>query len=260
MFPLTPQRGIALCAALIAPLTGTPSAQACSAQSGATQTALVELYTSEGCSSCPPADRWLSALQAQQGGGVSLAFHVDYWDYLGWRDRFAAPRYSQRQRDQVAAAGSRLVYTPQVMLNGRDFRAWSDAISFASTIATQQMRPAAARIQLELVAAGNGRWTLRLDAASPKPRPGLQAHLALYENGLTSSVAAGENRGERLKHDRVVRDWIGPLALDANGRLHTERPLTPGKDVDLRHAGIVAFIQDGKNGEVLQALDLPFCN
>lgn len=98
-----------------------PAAATCSATSGATRNRLIELYTSEGCSSCPPADRWLSQLP-RDFGVVPLAFHVDYWDRLGWKDRFAQAAFSQRQRDRNRGFG--WVYTPQLMLDGEDFRSW----------------------------------------------------------------------------------------------------------------------------------------
>jgi len=95
----------------------------CSAHSGAIVPHVVELYTSEGCSSCPPADRWLAGLR-DRPDVVPLAFHVDYWDRLGWVDRHASPLWTRRQHEVVARAGARAVYTPQVLLDGRDYRGW----------------------------------------------------------------------------------------------------------------------------------------
>ena len=100
------------------------AASTCTAQSGATVPAVVELYTSEGCSSCPPADRWLSALKGRDGV-VALAFHVDYWDSLGWKDRFAQPQFTQRQNATQRTSGARFAYTPQVILDSRDAPNWS---------------------------------------------------------------------------------------------------------------------------------------
>ena len=100
---------------------------ACSARSGPQTTALVELYTSEGCDSCPPADRWLSTSfrpGAAAAGAVALAFHVDYWDRLGWNDRFASAAYTERQYDVTRTGNARFAYTPQVVLQGRDFPDW----------------------------------------------------------------------------------------------------------------------------------------
>src|SRR3569832_1716825 len=98
--------------------------EACQARSPATLTPVVELYTTEGCSSCPPADRWLSALKddAAKGKVVAQAFHVGYWDYIGWVDRFANPAYTDRQRKLASLNGLQTIYTPQVVRNGQDWR------------------------------------------------------------------------------------------------------------------------------------------
>jgi hypothetical protein len=98
-------------------------AQTCEARSGARPPAVVELYTSEGCSSCPPADRWLSTLKTHDGV-LALSFHVNYWNHLGWADPFATTETTARQHRLKEAMGGRYVYTPQVVLNGRDHRAW----------------------------------------------------------------------------------------------------------------------------------------
>jgi hypothetical protein len=103
------------------------AAGACRAASGDTTRPLVELYTSEGCDSCPPADRWLSATFADpRQPAIALAFHVDYWDRLGWKDRFADARYTARQHAAAAANGATFVYTPQLLVQGREAR-WQDA-------------------------------------------------------------------------------------------------------------------------------------
>ncbi|MGH8673906.1 MAG: DUF1223 domain-containing protein, partial [Burkholderiales bacterium] len=115
-------------ALLVAAVQAFPvQAAQCSAQSGARTTALVELYTSEGCDSCPPADRWLSSLGARghtPDRVVPLALHVDYWDYIGWKDRFAKALFSARQRNLAQLMRAKVVYTPQVLLQGEDFRGW----------------------------------------------------------------------------------------------------------------------------------------
>src|ERR671939_881093 len=108
----------AMAGALLAPIA---QAQDCRAESGAQVPVVVELYTSEGCNSCPPADRWLSALTAHPEA-VALAYHVDYWDRLGWKDRFASPAFTRRQYEQLAHNGARFAYTPQIVIDGRDQR------------------------------------------------------------------------------------------------------------------------------------------
>ena len=108
-----------------APALAATCGPAIAAKSGTVTGTIVELYTSEGCDSCPPADKWFSTLNAARDGVVPLAFHVDYWDYIGWKDRFAKSLFTQRQRDAVTRQGSRVSYTPQLMLDGRDLRTWS---------------------------------------------------------------------------------------------------------------------------------------
>ena len=123
---------------------------ACKAQSGEKTAVLVELYTSEGCSSCPPADRWLSGLAARGFAAervVPIALHVDYWDYIGWKDPYAKREFSQRQRKLTQLQRNALVYTPQVLLQGRDFPRWYSP-DFEGAVAAINARPAKARICL----------------------------------------------------------------------------------------------------------------
>ena len=112
------------------------AAPLCSSTAPARAPNVVELYTSEGCSSCPPADKWLAALPRGESV-LALAFHVDYWDHLGWRDRFASPAHTARQYALQAGSGARFVYTPQVLVNGRDWPGWrhSDTLPGASASA-----------------------------------------------------------------------------------------------------------------------------
>ena len=184
-----------LAVAILAPAQAAPM---CSARSAATVTPVVELYTSEGCNSCPPADRWLSTLKAD-APVVALAFHVDYWDRLGWKDRFASPAYTQRQAEQQRSSGARFSYTPQVMIDGADRPDWPGA-----TLVGSRPRPAAT-VDAQLVRDGN-RVT-----ASVTPRPGaptrLTAYWAVTEQAHVSAVKAGENEGVTLHHDYVVRDY-----------------------------------------------------
>jgi hypothetical protein len=117
-------KAIALVAAFVVPVLAVAAeAPVCQARSSAT-TRVVELYTSEGCNSCPPADRWLSGV-ASAPDTVALAFHVDYWDRLGWKDRFASAAFTQRQSQQQAVNGARFSYTPQVVVDGVDDKDWS---------------------------------------------------------------------------------------------------------------------------------------
>src|SRR5438105_1040484 len=112
-------------AAMLLSLANAPASADCKARSPDYSIALIELYTSEGCDSCPPADRWLSRFDQRQSSRViALALHVDYWDRLGWKDRFASAAFTERQREEVHRQRATFAYTPQVVLQGRDFPQW----------------------------------------------------------------------------------------------------------------------------------------
>src|SRR5258706_11293884 len=130
-------------------IASSPAAE-CTVKSGPTTAALVELYTSEGCSSCPPADRWLTTMghATTDRAFVPIAFHVAYWDYLGWKDAFADMRFTERQRQFARAAGANSVYTPQVVLGGRDFPEWRRTGSVSRTAETINARPARAGLEI----------------------------------------------------------------------------------------------------------------
>jgi len=229
----------------------------CAKQSPAHAVALVELYTSEGCSSCPPADRWMSRLASDGPGAdsvVPLAFHVDYWDRLGWKDRFASARFSERQYALARQAGSRAVYTPGVFLNFREFRGWGSS-RFNDALRAVNAKPARAEIRLELETPGT-QLAIKADFRLKTSNQG-QAFVALYENRLGTDVKAGENRGVTLRHDYVVREWFGPL--DINGKAEFRKTLALQHDWKPKDLGVAAFVQDSARGEVLQATALANC-
>jgi hypothetical protein len=245
-------------AAAVAAFAVVPLASAapgeCTARSGPATAALVELYTSEGCDSCPPADAWLRKLPAAGAGSVvPLAFHVDYWDYIGWKDPFASPAFGARQRELAGITRNRVVYTPQVMLAGRDYRAWGSGTRFAADVRVVNAAPS--RAEISLVLAGGG---FRASANVPKAddRTDAALYVAVYENGLSNKVTAGENRGATLDHDFVVREWWGPVAFDRAGTAELARMASTR---GLASGGVVAFVQSRRTGEVLQALALPAC-
>lgn len=221
--------------------------------------ALVELYTSEGCSSCPPADRWLSSSFPPNAGAANaaaLAFHVDYWDRLGWKDRFASPAWTQRQQAASRASGARFVYTPQLLIQGKDFPDWHDRASAA--IASASAKPARARVAIEAEANGAA-IAVKASAQVPSPadRKGAAVYVALADSRLVSEVKAGENAGVRLTHDHVVRALSGGIAIDSSGNaagtVTLPLPAEAGTATTL-----VAFVQNAVSGDVLQALALPF--
>jgi hypothetical protein len=251
-----------LLVALLALSLGTAQAMPCTARSGASTTALVELYTSEGCDSCPPADHWLSSLGSKGYAPdrvVPIALHVDYWDYIGWKDPYARQAFSARQRKMAALARAAVVYTPQVLLQGRDFRDWRSA-AFEQQVAKINARPAQAGIALGLDARNKEAFEVEAVAELLEgvPPADLALYLGAYENKLVSEVTAGENRGRTLPHDYVVLQWTGPFEFKGAKLLERQRLALLPKAV-AGNSGVVAFVQNKATGEVLQALMLAAC-
>lgn len=203
----------------------------CEARSGPDTAALVELYTSEGCSSCPPADRWLSGL-AGRAGLVPLSLYVDYRDYIGSKDNYVRRKLLPLQR-------MALVYTPQVLLQGRDFRGWGTRV-FDEAVERINAQPARARLWLQVDRADPYAFDVLARADLLEPNRHAALYLAAYE-----------------KH--MVLEWQGPLELASGLQLEQRRrlPLLPGAVP--ANSGVAAFIQDRRTAEVLQALVLPAC-
>lgn len=229
--------------------TTTSHAASCVSQSPAFVTPLVELYTSEGCDSCPPADRWLSKLRTDPGV-VALAFHVDYWDRLGWIDRFASPAYTQRQAQQQATNGARFSYTPQLVIDGVDTPKWYAA---AQPQSSRDRRPANVDISL----ARDGRQfsaTVRAKAGAPAR---LAAYWAVTEHGHSTAVKAGENKGATLQHDHVVRQYLPVAAWNATvgeGAVLRYEPDLSGATAQATDVNFVVI--DALNGRPVQSLKL----
>ncbi|HWH81231.1 MAG TPA: DUF1223 domain-containing protein, partial [Burkholderiaceae bacterium] len=216
------------------------------ARSAALAPAVVELYTSEGCNSCPPADRWFSRLKADPAV-VALAFHVDYWDRLGWKDRFASPAYTQRQAQQQAVSGARFSYTPQVLIDGADRPDWP------GTAVTSHTRPAAT-VDAQLVREGN-HVTATIASLTGGPAR-LAAFWAVTEQGHTSAVKAGENEGVTLQHDFVVRDYARVAAWPA-GRVAATLGFDLAGSADPMHARqVILVIVNADTGRPVQAVKL----
>lgn len=246
---------------LLASTASTAATQECSASSGKHTVALLELYTSEGCSSCPPADRLLSSLPARQLGAdqvVPLELHVDYWDYLGWHDPFAQSKFTKRQRRMGAINRLPTIYTPQFLLNGKDFRPWR-AQNVSKEVADINRSKARAQLRIKLSQdAEQLRIMANADVSDATDRHSADAYIVVYENKLTRNVKAGENAGRTLTHNFVAREFVGPVRLKSGGVKFDER-LTIAKDWKAKDLGVVAFVQDRRNGDILQALALPVC-
>jgi hypothetical protein len=252
----------AIAAAVTAACVALPAAAAapgaCTAHSAGDTTPLLELYTSEGCDSCPPADRWLSAVVASRGAEVAaVAFHVDYWDRLGWKDRFASPVWTRRQYDLARAARSDLVYTPQVLLQGREFTGWRSERRSADALAAASRAEPRAQIAVE---ARMGRNAVAVDVAArvarPTDRRSAAVFVALTASGLVSEVRSGENAGRRLVHDHVARALERAGSVDARGE-GAGTVVLPFPAEAGASASVVAFVQDVATGEVLQAVTVP---
>lgn len=169
--------------------------------SGQQRVTLIELFTSEGCSSCPPADRWLSSLETDPGlwrEFVPIAFHVDYWDQIGWIDRFARAEYSERQRRYATEGGVRVVYTPGMFRDGVEWRNWQTAGSTA--IKRNDVGDLSIEIKGQNIEA-------RFDALANYGEK-LTLHVAILGMNLETDVRAGENRDKILHHDFVALGFI----------------------------------------------------
>lgn len=237
-----------------------PALAACQASSGEQRTILLELYTSQGCSSCPPAERWLSRLPAGAASRLlPLAFHVDYWDYLGWRDAYADAAYSARQRHAAQLAGSSLVYTPQLLLDGRDRGGWQQQRRLSDALAQALAQPPRAALRLRQDEVQDGQVRVSLQATLTHPTGPAQAYVALFQSGLSSRIAAGENAGANLRHDYVVRQLYGPFTLPAQPGASLQQVLSIASERLPADAGLAAWVQDPGDGSVLQALQLMAC-
>ena len=253
---LKPQHLIATLAVLAnLPLAATALAAdapagVCSARSATTQARVVELYTSEGCNSCPQADRWLSRMAPDieaRADTVALAFHVDYWDRLGWKDRFASAAYTARQSQQQISNGARFSYTPQVVLDGADNKDWINTRVPLKT-------GAAAGAQINLTREGNQFNAVVAPLANGPTR--LAAYWAVTELNHVTNVKAGENEGVTLKHDFVVREYK-PVAAWSAKPDGTSLSFVPSTPLDAKHPRQVNLVVvDAVSGRPVQALKL----
>ena len=230
-------------------LGAAPTPGSCQARSGDRQALLIELYTSEGCNSCPPADRWLSSLKGRPDV-LAAAFHVDYWDRLGWADRFGSARHTERQAQQQRSSGAGFSYTPQLLANGRDWRGAPTlpVLDKPALVQLDAQRVDAQRVAVQVVA-----------------RPGAPARLALWwallEDGHVSAVRAGENQGVTLHHDHVVRQygllpaWAASAGQPAALAIDLAAAQTAQKEGGPK-ARLLVVVTDASTGAPLQALQL----
>ena len=214
--------------------------------------AVVELFTSEGCSSCPPADALLADMvQDARGHGrpiYCLAFQVDYWNRLGWADPYSDPAFSRRQYDYAQTLQLDRVYTPQMVVNGTDEFVGSDRERSRKSIDAALKRPAKTTLKLSQEKVDAGAVTLSYEtSAAPK---GAVVNVAVVERGLVSKAPRGENEGQTLRHENVVRVFR-TVRLDESGKGSVE--LKVPADVVRKNASTIAYVQEGGAGAVLGA-------
>jgi hypothetical protein len=247
----------------LAPLSA--QAAACNAQSPAHSVALIELYTSEGCSSCPPADRWLGELSRRFAAEkvIALSLHVDYWDHIGWKDPFAQAQFSARQRWLSQLAAGSTIYTPEVFAGMKELRGWNKQDVVKQRIQAINNQPARAQISISMSPSGDAAVDLAARFAlvdSTRIGAGVEGIVVVFEKTLSTDVRAGENKGARLKHDNVVRYWSAPVMLHAQtGHAELRQTVKLPADWERENLVIAALVQDVKAGEVLQAVSMPGC-
>ncbi|GAB3671431.1 DUF1223 domain-containing protein [Salinisphaera aquimarina] len=220
-------------------------------ESGVKQTTLLELYTAEGCSSCPPADAWLGRFtdnDALWHRIVPVAFHVTYWDQYGWVDPYARTEYTRRQRDYASRRSNGVAYTPNFIRNGHDWRLWF-----------RHPRPSPIE-PLDVEAdAGVLRVTLDGDAvgalfAPPATIDGaLDLHIAVLAFGLSKVISAGENTGRRLRHDFVVIGENTTPLVDADSGYTATAILPATMTVDASRYAFAAWVESRANMQTYQA-------
>ena len=217
------------------------------------QTAIVELYTSEGCSSCPPAEQWFQALidlPKDELDVLALAFHVDYWDYLGWKDRFGNPKHTSRQRQLGANNRQESIYTPEFFVDGIEARGTKKVLE---KIRNTNSRRASIQLKLSISKTAD---VLQLELQSDTQDAAgkiLQHRFFVYENQLMSDVKRGENSGERLFHQQVVRYMSPALNLkDVNPHNIDIKP-----EWRLDNIGVAALVTAPGNENYLQVVYSP---
>lgn len=206
-----------------------------------TEGVVVELYTSQGCSSCPPADEFLSEL-AQADGVIALSLHVDYWDYIGWTDVFANPRFTERQKSYARAAGSRMIYTPQMIIGGAERVEGNTPDAVVKAIGKHMAWDSPVTL---LLSRDGGRLTISATADPPLPR-GAVVQIVRYMPEATVRIERGENAGRTVTYHNIVTSWE-PVAEWAGAEPLAMVADVPGDD------GVVVILQEPGPAQILAA-------
>ena len=214
--------------------------------------AVVELFTSQGCNSCPPAEEALIDIDQDarnRGEPVfALGFHVDYWDHLGWPDRFGDARYSARQEAYARAFGSGGLYTPQMIVNGTVEFVGSDRQRATSAIGSALASAAGTSLALTVQDGAGGR-RVAVDYQAERPPEQAVLNVAVVQRGLVSEIARGENAGRTLRQDNVVRGFSSVSLGAQRGRIEVDVP----EDLDPRRSSVVGYVQRDGTGAVVGA-------
>lgn len=211
---------------------------------------LLELYTSEGCSSCPPAEAWLRNTKASEFKRLSvipLAFHVTYWDYIGWKDIFAAKQYDHRQRKMVLEEGGKTVYTPQFFVDSKTKRGINSAIEQFS-----EKQLSAVKIKVELKQSPQSlTLTLQLEKLLAGIEDVVRVGVVGYQNEIRTTITDGENEGRIGRHQYVARELQTAFMSLKEAELRVFELDSKGKD----WSGVIVFVES--NNKVIEALDIP---
>ena len=222
----------------------------------AQQPVVVELFTSEGCSSCPPADAMLIKLSHQRNTSIAklilLEEHVEYWNSPAFTDRFSAPTYTQRQSDYVKDLHLETAYTPQIVIDGHLQASGNNPRAVEQLLLEAAKTPKPAEVSLRLASPEKLQVTVN-DPASAR----LQLLLAITEDDLTTNVHGGENGGRTLNHNAVVRD-LHPLGNTADGKFDKTISLPEKTDWKKGNLRAIVFAQDPKSGTILGAAEIPY--
>lgn len=218
-------------------------------QSSERQTALVELYTSEGCSSCPPAESWLSKLKGSSGlwsNFVPVAFHVDYWNNLGWRDKLSSEQFSDRQRDYAGVWGSGNIYTPEFVLNGREWQNW---FGLRGTPGLSGTKAGILTVSYE----GTNHWHAGFVPAAGGTT-GYEVYVSLLNSDLSSDVKAGENEGRHLNHDFAALTLMKLSLADKGGEFQGDFTLDTNLKATAGRLALAVWVTRAGELEPVQAV------
>jgi hypothetical protein len=209
--------------------------------------AVLELFTSEGCSSCPPADDVLRDL-AKDANVMALSFHVTYWNRLGWTDSFSQKIFDERQYAYGEKFRANGVYTPQTVINGSVEMVGSKKTQVAQAVKSALATAATVKIDLQKVEKGEGDINIKYTLSGDVPK-GAVLQFALVESAFATKVKRGENEGRTLRHDNVVRDFEARKASDTEGVI----AFFPLSAWQLKNCSVVAFVQERGLGRILGA-------